>query len=138
TDSMVCVVRAGHPAAQGAFGLDRYVALRHVAVTISGVGESAVDVALSAQGLTRHVALRVPHFLAAAMLVADSDMVLTLPSRFARLMAKRLPLALLDLPLQVAPLSPAMIWHERFHGDPAHAWVRQQLVDVAVSLGVEA
>lgn len=138
TDSLVCVVRAGHPAAQRAFGLDRYVALRHVAVTISGVGESAVDVALSAQGLTRHVALRVPHFLAAAMLVADSDMVLTLPSRFARLMAKRLSLALLDLPLPVAPLSPAMIWHERFHGDPAHAWVRQQLVDIAVSLDGEA
>lgn len=68
------------------------------------------------------------------MLVADSDMILTLPTRLARLLAKRLPLALLDLPLQMAPLSPAMIWHERFHGDPAHAWIRQQLVDVVASL----
>ncbi len=67
------------------------------------------------------------------MLVADSDMVLTVPSRFASLMTKRLPLALLELPLQVAPISPAMIWHERFHGDPAHGWVRQQLVDIAAS-----
>jgi len=130
TDGLVCVVRSDHPAVAGRFSLERYVALRHIAVTISGVGESAVDVALSALGLARHVALRVPHFLAGAMLVADSDMILTLPSRFARSMATRLPLALLDLPLQVAPLSPAMIWHERFHGDPAHIWVRQQLVDI--------
>ena len=133
TDSLVCVVRSDHPGVAGGLSLECYVTLRHVTVTISGVGGSAVDVALSTLGLTRHVALRVPHFLAGAMLVADSDMILTLPSRLARRLAERLPLVLLDLPLQVAPLSPAMIWHERFHGDPAHIWVRQQLVDVVAS-----
>ena len=35
-------------------------ALRHIVVTISGVGASPVDAALSARGLTRRVALRVP------------------------------------------------------------------------------
>ncbi|OEZ99179.1 HTH-type transcriptional regulator SyrM 1 [Duganella sp. HH101] len=129
TDSLVCVLRSGHPVVADGLSLERYVSLRHIAVTISGVGESAVDVALSALGHTRHVALRVPHFLAGAMLVADSDMILTLPGRLARLLAQRLPLALLDVPLQLAPLSPAMIWHERVHRDPAHVWVRQQLVD---------
>lgn len=133
TDRLVCVVRSDHLAVTDELSLERYVALRHIAVTISGMGESSIDIALSSLGLTRHVALRVPHFLAGAILVADSDMVLTLPARLARLLAKRLPLALLDLPLQVAPLSPAMIWHERFHGDPAHVWVRQQLVDVVAS-----
>lgn len=133
TDNFVCVLRSGHPAVADGLSLERYVALRHVAVTISGVGASAVDVALSAAGLTRHVALRVPHFLAGAMLVADSDMVLTLPGRLARLLAQRLPLMCMALPLQVAPLSPAMIWHARCHGDAAHAWVRQQLADVVAS-----
>lgn len=137
TDRLVCVVRSDHPGVAGGLGLERYVAMRHVAVTISGVGESAVDAALSTLGLTRHVALRVPHFLAGAMLVADSDMILTLPNRLARRLADRLPLMLLDLPLQVAPLSPAMIWHERFHGDPAHAWIRQQLVDVVALLNTD-
>lgn len=133
TDSLVCVLRSDHPSVTDGLSLQRYVGLRHIAVTISGVGESAVDIALSAQGLTRHVALRVPHFLAGAMLVADSDMILTLPRRLARLLAKSLPLALLDVPLQLAPLSPSMIWHERFHRDPAHAWVRQQLAEVVAS-----
>lgn len=134
TDSLVCVMRSDHPAVAGGLNLDRYAAARHITVTISGIGESPVDVALSTLGLTRRVALRVPHFLAGAMLVADSDMILTLPGRLARLLASKLPLALLDLPLRVAPLSPAMIWHERFHGDPAHAWVRQQIVQVVASL----
>ncbi|MFM9436457.1 DNA-binding transcriptional LysR family regulator [Janthinobacterium sp. CG_23.3] len=137
-DSLVCVARSDHPGVADGLSLQRYVSLRHTAVTISGVGESAVDVALSTLGLTRHVALRVPHFLAGAMLVADSDMILTLPSRLARLLATKLPLAILDLPLQLAPLSPAMIWHERFHRDPAHIWVRQQLVDVVASFNTVA
>lgn len=133
TDFYVCMVRSGHPAIAGGLDLERYVALRHVAVTISGLGESPVDAALSALGLRRHVALRVPHFIAAAMLVAESDMILTLPGRLARRLAHTLPVTLAEVPLQVAPLAPAMIWHERVHGDPAHAWVRRQLVDVVAA-----
>ena len=76
-DRLACVLRAGHPDAAG-LDLDGYLALRHIVVTISGVGASPVDAALSARGLTRRVALRVPHFLAAAMMTADSDMALTL------------------------------------------------------------
>ncbi|WP_027468781.1 LysR family transcriptional regulator [Deefgea rivuli] len=136
-DTLVCMVRANHPYVADGLSLARYVALRHIAVTISGVGQSAVDTALLTQGLTRRVALRVPHFLTGAMLVADSDMILTLPSRLARLLTKNLPLALLNLPLQVAPLSPAMIWHERFHSDPAHIWVRQQLIDVVTTMNTD-
>lgn len=134
TDRLVCLVRSGHPSLADGWGLESYTSLRHIAVTISGVGESAVDAALSALGRTRHVALRVPHFLAAAMLVADSDMVLTVPGRLARLLSEKLQLSLLDLPLPVASLSPAMIWHERFHRDPAHGWVRQQMVEAVTSL----
>ena len=133
TDDFVCLVRAFHPVLDDGLGLERYLALRHVAVTISGVGESAVDAALAARGHARRVALRVPHFLAGAMLVADSDMILTLPRRLARRLADKLPLALADLPLPVPPVAPAMLWHERVHGDPAHAWVRQQLVEVAAA-----
>lgn len=133
SDGFVCVARSGHPGVADGLTLERYVSLRHIAVTISGVGESAVDIALSALGRSRHVALRVPHFLAGAMLVAETDMILTLPSRLAGVLQTRLALVLLDLPLQLAPLSPAMIWHERVHRDPAHVWVRQQLVDVVAS-----
>ena len=58
-DRLACVLRAGHPDA-AALDLDGYLALRHIAVTISGVGASPVDAALSARGLTRRVAARAP------------------------------------------------------------------------------
>ena len=65
------------------------------------------------------------------MMTADSDMALTLPGRLARRLAATLALQVVDLPLPMPPLSPAMIWHERFQDDPAHAWLRGQIVESA-------
>ena len=58
-DRLACVLRAGHPDAAG-LDLDGYLALRHIVVTISGVGASLVDAALSARGLTRRVRCACP------------------------------------------------------------------------------
>lgn len=138
TDGMVCLLRTQHPLLATALTLETYTGMRHVAVTISGIGESTVDSALGALGRTRTVALRVPHFLAAAMLVADSDMVLTVPRRLAQLLVSKLPLLMLEAPVQLARLSPAMLWHPRLHGDPAHAWVRHQLVEVVAGFDQQA
>ena len=51
--------------------------------------------------------------------------------RLARRLAATLALQVVDLPLPMPPLSPAMIWHERFQDDPAHAWLRGQIVESA-------
>lgn len=133
TDDYACILRRGHPAASGGLTPEHYLTLRHITVTISGVGASAVDIALSDQALARRVALRVPHFLLAGMMVAESDMVLTLPRRLAIHLAASLPLEVLDVPLRLPPMAPAMIWHERLHRDAAHMWLRQQIVDATLA-----
>jgi DNA-binding transcriptional LysR family regulator len=133
TDDYVCIVRRGHPAASERFTTEHYLALRHIVITISGIGQSAVDAALSDQALARHVALRVPHFLLAGMVVAESDMIFTLPRRLAVHLAGSLPLEVLDVPLRLPPMAPAMIWHERLHRDAAQMWLRQQIVDATLA-----
>jgi len=130
-DEFACILRRGHPAVRHGISLERYAALRHIAVTVSGVGESTVDAALSSRSLNRRIVMRVPHFLVGGMMVAESDMILTLPRRLANRLAASLPLQVLDAPLRLAPIAPTMIWHERLHSDPAHSWIRQQVVDVA-------
>ena len=75
--------------------------------------------------------MRVPHFLAAPMLVAESNMILSLPRRLANRIATTTPIAVLEIPLEIERFKLTMIWHERRHDDPAHAWLRQQVVDAA-------
>jgi len=133
-EDLVCLVRQGHPVLQQTWDAQRFAALSHVLVSITGRGEAMIDTALARQGLKRRVAVRLPYFLAAPMLVAESDKVLSLPRRLAQHMAQRLPLTLLELPVPAEPFTLSMIWHERTHSDPAHGWLRQQVVE---TVGVE-
>ena len=70
-----------------------------------------------------------PHFLLAAYLVANSDMVPALPSRAAQRLAAMLPLTIFELPLQLPDIQLAMYWHERTHNSVAHQWFRQAVRD---------
>ncbi|MGZ3427399.1 MAG: LysR family transcriptional regulator, partial [Polyangia bacterium] len=89
SDSMVTVLRAGHPAARRPLTLARFAAMPHVLVSPQGEGEAAVDVALRERGLQRRIALRIPHFLSAPLVIAESDAVITLPERVARAVARQ-------------------------------------------------
>ena len=98
----------------------------HYGLTSSDV----VDTALARLGKTRRVALMIPHFLAAPMVVARSDLVLTLPERIGRACASMLPLTVVAPPLEVGGFSVSAFWHELAANDPAHAWLRGVLIDV--------
>jgi DNA-binding transcriptional LysR family regulator len=52
-------------------------------------------------------------------LVADTDLVLTAPSRVARIFEPPLPLAGFEL---------TMWWHPRTERDPARRWLREQIL----------
>ncbi|MDZ4360557.1 MAG: LysR substrate-binding domain-containing protein, partial [Variovorax sp.] len=82
------------------------------------------DEALAAQGLTRRVALSVPHFLFMMSVLASTDMVAMLPERLAR---GAPGLRVVEAPLEVPGYEMAMLWHERRHRDPGHRWLREQI-----------
>ncbi|WP_254615170.1 hypothetical protein [Burkholderia pyrrocinia] len=65
------------------------------------------------------------------MVVAKSDMTLVLPRRLAQHVALSIPVTLVELPVAVPTVALSMIWHERTHNDPAHAWLRAQIADLA-------
>ena len=130
-ETMVCIVRRGHPALRGKFTAGRFAALAHVLVTIQGRGDGTIDTALARAGLQRRIALRLPHFLVGPSVVAQSDYVLTLPARLAKRAAASLPVSILKLPVDIPALTLSMIWHERVHDDAAHIWLREQMADVA-------
>jgi DNA-binding transcriptional LysR family regulator len=132
-DRFVCLLRRGHPLARRKLTLSRYVALLHVLVSPQGAGESAVDVALRQVGKTRRVAVRVPHFLVAPLVIAESDHVITLPERLVEAMAPLRRLTVHPTPIAVPPFSISQFWHERNDVDPAHRWLRELVAQVSSS-----
>ena len=129
-ESFLCVVRRGHPDFAGArarLTLKRYAELPHLLVAPRRTGPGAVDVALARHGLSRHIALYVSHFLVAPLIVAQSDLVATLPARAARLLAARHDLRLFKPPVELSGFTISQLWHERTDQSPPHRFLRAQV-----------
>lgn len=126
TDRYVCIARQGHAATRQTLSPEGFAALPHVSVSPSGLSYFAgvVDSALEACGLERRVVVRCPHFMIACQLVAQSDLVLALPSRAAQAVTGFLPVQVLDIPLPLRPVDVSMYWHERCHHSRSHQWLR--------------
>jgi DNA-binding transcriptional LysR family regulator len=133
-ESFVCLVRADHPTVGKTLSLDEFVALDHALVGPRGRRGGFVDTELAKLGLSRRVALMVPHFLVAPMVLAKSDLILTAPERIARAFAAILPLRIVPTPLELKGFDVSQIWHERQSHDAAHAWLRGLIVEICRTL----
>ncbi|KXO13404.1 Transcriptional regulator, LysR family [Moritella sp. JT01] len=129
-EDLVCLIRSDHPILAEPWTLESFASLSHISVIITGKGKSTVDNALAEEGLSRRTAVRLPHFLAAPMLVAESDMILSIPRRLAHKVVMTAPLKILEIPLTIKSFNPSIIWHERWHEDPAHIWLRNLLFEI--------
>jgi DNA-binding transcriptional LysR family regulator len=123
----VCVMRQDHPLARQPLSLDAYCAAHHLLVSFSGRPFGFVDQALSALGLQRRIVLTVNQFFTAGRVVARSDLLTVLPEGFLQATGYADQLVTRELPIALGPVNVEMIWHLRHDGDPAHAWLRDQV-----------
>jgi DNA-binding transcriptional LysR family regulator len=136
TEGFSCAVRRGHPAIRGRISLEQYVAAEHVVITLGDDNSPTwADEALTRLGHQRRVVLRVRYFGVVPLVVARTDLVVTAPSMLLRYFADLVPLQLLAPPIALPTYPEEMYWHERFDGDPAHRWFREELAGVARGLG---
>jgi DNA-binding transcriptional LysR family regulator len=117
--------RAGHPRMKRKPTLKQFCELEHVIVSPDGGGFSgATDKALAQAGMTRRVALSVPHFLFVISALTSTDLVAMLPERLVR---DNPALRVVPPPVDIPGYEMAMLWHERSHRDPAHQWLREHI-----------
>jgi DNA-binding transcriptional LysR family regulator len=126
-EDFVCAVRRGHPEVGRRLGLRQFTRLPHLLVSPRAGVTGTVDAALAARGLTRRVAMTVPHFTVAPAVLARTDCVATLAGRVARLGARVAPLRLVAPPIALPGFAVHMVWHPRSEADPAARWLRGQI-----------
>jgi DNA-binding transcriptional LysR family regulator len=121
----VCLMREGHPLAQSEeLTLPDFAAASHVRVIAAGTGHGRVDEALERQGLQRRIRLTVPHYVALGDVLSHSDLIATVPERFAQRVIRPFALTTRALPLAVDGSVIHQFWHARLHKDPGHQWLR--------------
>ena len=124
-DEFVCVMRKNHPCVKTKLTLKGYIKASHALITMGGTHKSIIDRILEKSGLTRHITLRSPHFVATLALVAQNNLLLTIPYGLAKNFASHYNLSISPFPAEIPRLSHSIIWHERNKQDPAHCWFRK-------------
>ena len=133
-EELVTLMRAQHPALARKLTLERFLALEHIVVSVTGVGAAPVDEALARLGQTRRVKLRVPNFFAAVEIAARSDLVMTLPASLARSTATMERFVSLAPPLDLGTFTMSLAWHARQQDAPRHIWLRRAIVAAATDM----
>ncbi|WP_397378129.1 LysR family transcriptional regulator [Pseudomonas sp.] len=129
-EPLVAIGRAGHPAFVGGLTLEGYQQARHISVTPRAGRGSPLEIVLGSAKVRRHTALHLPNYLPIPAIVAQTDLLGTVPARLAAALAPLHALQSAPLPFDMPPVQVSLIWHRQQQHDPAHAWLRQQLVDL--------
>ena len=66
-----------------------------------------------------------PHFVAVGHILQASDMIATVPERFAQRVGAPFDLVSVPHPAALPPIAINMFWHARQHRTPASQWLRQ-------------
>jgi DNA-binding transcriptional LysR family regulator len=133
-DSLVLVMRHGHPAARAPLTLDAYALLSHVGVTLFGDNQSMIDSVLASQGLERRIALTTPSFVAALAAVAGGEGVTAVSRALAARFAAAFGLHLAPAPFPGAQYEMTLVWANHRTGDALLTWLRGQIVEVAAGV----
>lgn len=132
SDRYVAVVRRGHPATGTAIDLDTFCRFPHVLVSPAGGGmEAATDAALRRIGRRREVMVSVPSFRVVLDLVRGDDFIAVVPERL--LPSRGQGLRAMEMPVDIKGPDAIIVWHPRLHDDPAHAWLRNEIVQTSAS-----
>ena len=127
SDGYASVVRQGHPRAAEARTRRGFLAEQHILITSSETGHAAhleTERVLTRAIAPSNILLQVPSFIAGAIVASQTDGVATLPANLAALVATPLGMSVFRTPVSLPRIEIAQYWHERYHRDPAHKWLR--------------
>ena len=123
TQDWCCLVNPDHPRITRQLTVDDYRREGHIRI-VSGTGQSLLADALQQQGVPTQVVLQLPSFLGLGPIVADTDLIATVPRETAETLVRSHGLKLLPCPFDIAGFTVKQHWHARFHRDPANRWLR--------------
>lgn len=127
----VCMTRLDHPLGRSApLTLKEYLSARHVLIASMGSGHQILERTLAERGMEENVALRVPHFVVVPLIVASTDLIVSLPSRVAQASARLVKVKVHPLPIPLPSFDVSLYWHARVENDAANRWLRNAMLEL--------
>ncbi|MGD0558279.1 MAG: LysR family transcriptional regulator [Streptosporangiaceae bacterium] len=138
-DRFVCVVDPANPRLRdGWLSLEDLGELPHATSTFGHSKPNPAERVLEELGVRRHVQVTVSGWLPLPFVVAGTDLVAVVPERLARRVAGPAGIVIAEPPFGQVELIEAAWWHPGRSSDPAIAWLRTTLRELAATLPAPA
>jgi DNA-binding transcriptional LysR family regulator len=128
--NFACVVRREHPRIGAHLTKKRFESEKHVVITAPGTGHDLVEQALARERLERKVALSLPTLPGVGNLLANTDLIATVPDRISQMLVRIANVKTLLPPFPFPSFAIKQHWHARYQHDPANQWLRSMVADL--------
>lgn len=129
-DSFACLIRADHPFRKERLSIQEFTRLEHAVVRAESRTEEVIERYLARRKLRRRVVLTTPHFASAPLIVAESDLIVTVPEPLARHFADSSSnVRVVGLPFVPPAIDLKQLWHRKYHNDPRSRWLRARIFE---------
>jgi LysR family transcriptional regulator, nod-box dependent transcriptional activator len=131
-DRWLCCIWAGNSAVGDQMTMDAYLRLGHLVYSMGrGQPASIVDQHLERSRVPRRIEFTVESFLLAPFLLEGTDLVTVVPERAVPHLRRTAAIRVLDPPVALPGITERLWWHPRHTADPAHAWIRTHIAEIA-------
>lgn len=109
-----------------------YLNHQHITVSSRRTGHSLEDSLLAQLGVKRQIQVRCQHYATAYQLLAQGNLLLTLPMHMAQVLIPQMHgWHILALPFHLPQIAIHGYWHQYLEEDKLHQWLRKQLLQMA-------
>ena len=128
TEKYVCMMNSDHPLAKDEkLSIEQYLSSKHLRVAPAGTPVAPIDRSLSQLNLEREIFARIDLVTMAPLILKNSDLILTLPSKTAQRMAKNYNFSIAELPIGLEQRQTKLLWHRELTNHPAYDWIKNQI-----------
>lgn len=125
SDGFVSLMRASHSVSARKLSLKQFLQLEHAVVRAESRTEEVIERYLARKHIQRRVVLTTPHFSSTPMIVAQSDLIVTVPEPLARYFSEAsTQVRVVGLPFESPRIDLKQFWHRKFHHDARNRWLR--------------
>jgi DNA-binding transcriptional LysR family regulator len=125
----VCLAHRNHPMLQKAKNSpEEFALLPHLAISPRGDPTTLIDDLFAEAGFRRNTVLTIPHFLAAPLIVARTDLVAIIDRSIARLFASYPNLISFELPITFRRVTIELLTSVARSEDAALDWFRDECI----------
>ena len=129
TEEYVCILKKNHPfSKEMKLSIDQYLQAKHLRVAPMDAPIHPIDRALSQLNLEREISVRIDLITLAPVIIKNTDLILTLPSKTAQRMAKNYDFKIIELPLDLERRKTKMVWHKELTNHPTFDWIKNQIL----------